>query len=169
MNQNSCQHSDVATNVSVTERTFKDGTKHLERRCVICQKHLGYQRQTQEWRVDDNPFQFGLSKRQKRAARDRRLIHFGKYQGKTWDAVAATEDGRDYCNWFLRKPDLNKGLRRKIEGALMRVPDPTVPYVAPPMTPDRESAIDKVNQLRQGGLDFILSLSKNKQNEQQEK
>lgn len=39
--QLTCNHSEVM----ITPRTFKNQSYHLEKRCIACNKHLGYQSQ----------------------------------------------------------------------------------------------------------------------------
>lgn len=123
----SCQHTDV----SVTERIFKDGTKHLERRCKACRKHLGYAAQNKNGNLPSR-------------------LPFGKHKGKTFDAVA--EEDPDYLKWMLEQAFVRKNLRRKIEAALERYRTQTTPK---PITTEEEHALLQLHKMRTMGLDFF--------------
>lgn len=73
-----CEHPQ--DQIKVEKVRFKDGSRHLQKNCGICDKHLGYQQ---------NPHRD--SKKVK--------MHFGKYDGKTLEELAAED--REYLEWML--------------------------------------------------------------------
>lgn len=79
--------------IKITEVTFKNNTKHLERRCGDCNKHLDYA-----------PHETDVRKRR---------IHFGKYKGKTLEEVGRSD--RPYLEWLYKQQDLKPSLRAQIE------------------------------------------------------
>lgn len=69
-----CNHE-----IKITEKIFSNGTKHLERRCIKCGRHLGYQAQNNDLKHED-------------------LIYFKKHKGKTLIDVAREDVG--YLEWI---------------------------------------------------------------------
>lgn len=122
--------------VKVKEVTFKNGSKHLERRCGICDKHMGYQSQAHN---------MGSGKK----------IHFGQYDGKTFEWVA--EHDRDYFEWLLEKPDLQFKLRRVIIETLNRVKKADL--TPPVLSPEMQEMKDQVEEMRAGGLDYFKKIA----------
>ena len=127
--------------IDTREVHFKDGSTHLERRCRNCGKHLGYEKK----------------------AKNKESLDWGKYEGQTYDQIAQKDP--DYFRWVISKsPDPSSGGLHRwankvhpiIKEALARYPKKV--YVAEVITPERQEAIDKVNELRTKGLDFFTNL-----------
>lgn len=70
-----CKHE-----ITMTEQTFSNGTKHLRKDCHLCGRCLGY---------------YAYQKA------DEAVLHFGKYFDKTYLQVAKGDPG--YLRWLLLK------------------------------------------------------------------
>jgi len=87
-----CEHE-----ITLTEQTFSNGTKHLRKDCLKCGRMLGYQ---------------GY-----KTAADS-VLFFGKYKGRTFLEVA--KEDPDYLHW-LAGQDIKPRLAKLIENAFERL------------------------------------------------
>jgi hypothetical protein len=83
-----CKHSVY----SITEKVFKNGSIHLEKRCKECNKHLGYEPQ-------NKPIEESF------------VLPFGKYKGKTLKFIFDTDF--NYLDW-LANTEPTSNLKEKI-------------------------------------------------------
>lgn len=132
-----CKHPDI----SITPKTFSDGSRHLERRCVACRKQLGYAPHPKKQAGGGGK---GVSGGER--------IHFGMHKGQTFDWIA--REDRSYFEWFLKQPDVRRSLRQKIQAALDR--NPRQVYIPPVLVGEQKEAMEKVSDMRSMGLDFFL-------------
>lgn len=122
-----CGHTDVR----ITERIFRNGTHHLEKRCKKCDKHLGYKAHK---------------------GKSGRRIHFGKYSGQTFKVIA--ENDPDYLDWMRNQPWCKSGLKADIDQALINQLMPT------PSVVDVE-AENNIREMRRLGLEYFIQINKN--------
>lgn len=88
-----CQHCGTVNDYSKVERTFKDGSEHLQAICNSCEKHIKFLPQL------DKP---------------RTYIPFGKYKGKHTYQI----DDTDYMQWFYSICDdqrLKLGIQQRLK------------------------------------------------------
>jgi len=76
----------------VTDKIFKNGTKHKEMRCPDCQSFYKYQKQNKE-----------------------DIFYFGKYKGEKVSEVMVKDE--DYIKWFLKNgiPKAARALQRVVD------------------------------------------------------
>lgn len=82
-------------NIKITEVTFKNKTKHLERRCMDCHRQNGYAPKNipaEDWKLP-----------------------FGKYKGETLGTVGKKD--RDYLLWLYETTE-KETLRNRIDETL---------------------------------------------------
>lgn len=92
MNCKKCKHDEM----KITERIFRNGTKHLEQRCLKCNAHNGYKKQ------DMNPQKAGDV-----------VFTFGKHKGKRICDVA--KEDPEHLAWCFAEFDEKHYIRRALE------------------------------------------------------
>lgn len=80
------------------ERTFNNGTCHIEARCSVCDRFLKFlpYKKPEEWK-----------------------FYFGKYDGEKMIDIAKTD--REYLEWIVLKSDLPDKIKKKVEQILILI------------------------------------------------